>query len=110
MSTVPEVTGPQTITVTYSNSGYEPKTITIKQGDRVTWVNESTRNLWVASANHPIHSKYPELIEGMCLGSAFDACEQIPTGGSWSFTFNNIGKWGYHNHLSPSKFGVVIVK
>ena len=62
---------------------------------------------WPASAFHPSHSAYPE--KGGCISSAFDACRGLKEGESWSFIFNQVGKWGYHNHLNSRITGVVEV-
>ena len=84
------VTTPQAQNViTYTDSGYSPSSITIKKGQAVVWKNESSKKMWTASALHPTHSVYPTT--GGCLGSTFDACMGIPSGGNWSFKFDNVG-------------------
>jgi len=100
--------------ITYTDSGYAPNLITIKKGETVTWKNESSNPMWTASAIHPLHRAYPGSDIANCGTPAgsnqFDACSGTASGQSWSFTFNNIGTWGYHNHLNSSKFGKVIVE
>jgi plastocyanin len=96
--------------VTYTDSGFSPKTITIEQGDAVTFINNSSRNMWVASNRHPTHNEYPEESDEDCLGSSFDACRGISVGDSWIFTFDYVGEWGYHDHLNASRTGTVIVE
>lgn len=99
--------------VKYTDAGYSPADVTIKKGQAVTWVNESSKNMWVASAIHPSHAVY----EGTDLdehcpdadNSSFDQCKGEPTGTNWSFTFNKVGVWRYHDHLDASKFGKVTV-
>ena len=97
-------------TITYSASGFSPNPVTIKKGETIIFVNESGHDMWIASAMHPTHAVYPEKTPGDCFGSAFDACKGISSGQSWSFTFNSVGEWGYHDHLSTKNFGKVIVK
>ena len=80
-------------------SGFSPKTLTINMGDKVTWINKGSRSVWPASANHPTHTIYPE----------FDSLGTLNTGESYSFTFENVGTWGYHDHLSPSMRGTIVV-
>ena len=94
--------------VIYTDSGYSPKSLTIKKGETVVFKNESSRGMWTASAMHPTHNGYPTT--GGCLGSTFDECEAIQPGGSWSFKFDFAGSWGYHNHVSASHFGKIIVE
>ena len=100
----------QTKTVTYTDAGFSPETIEIESGETVRWVNNSTRNLWVASAVHPTHTLYPQKADGDCLGSSFDACTGIAPNESFEFTFNESGSWNYHNHLSIGRRGTVEVK
>ena len=100
--------------ITYTNSGYTPNTITIKKGETVTWKNESSISMWTASAVHPTHRAYPGTDISACgtqtLLPMFDACGGTAPGQSWSFVFNNVGTWKYHNHLNSSKFGTVVVE
>ena len=100
--------------VTYTDSGYIPNTITIKKGETVTWKNESSAPVWTASAMHPTHRVYPGTDTAACgtqtLLPMFDACAGTAPGQSWSFVFNNVGTWKYHNHLNSSKFGTVVVE
>ncbi len=96
--------------VTYTNDGFSPESVTIKKGEVVRFVNESSRPFWPASDPHPIHTLYPEKAASDCLGSTFDACKPIPSGESWEFTFNKIGEWSYHNHLSAGDIGFVVVR
>lgn len=98
------------VTVTYTKSGYSPKEVTIEWGETVVWVNESGRNMRVSANIHPTHTQYPESSDGDCLGSSFDGCTGIPDGETWEFTFNSVGEWGYHDHLSASRTGTVVVE
>tara|TARA_Y100001951_G_C11196943_1_gene214853 strand:+ start:283 stop:747 length:465 start_codon:yes stop_codon:yes gene_type:complete len=82
-----------------SSGSFVPETLTISQGDRVTWTNEGSRSVWPASNNHPTHKLY--------LG--FDSLKGLKLGGSYSFTFNEVGTWKYHDHLRSSVRGTVIV-
>lgn len=102
--------------VTYTDSGYKPNTITIKKGETVVWKNESSSQMWTASAIHPTHKAYPGTDISLCGAqtliaiSMFDSCAGVVSGQSWSFKFDNVGIWGYHNHLNSSKFGKVVVE
>ena len=94
--------------ITITAEGFSPKTITIKAGDTVTFVNEDSNQHWPASAMHPTHNVYPE--SGGCIGSKFDACKGLEQGESFSFTFNEKGSWKYHDHLSVPSTGTVVVE
>lgn len=94
--------------VAYTGSGFSPSTLTVKNGDTVTFVNNSSSDMWVASNPHPIHDGYPT--SGGCISSTFDSCSNIAPGQSWSFKFDITGNWGYHNHLNPSQGGTIVVQ
>lgn len=85
--------------VEFLNGDFQPKNLTIKSGQTVTWVNKSDEAVWPASNIHPTHQILPE----------FDPKRPIKSGDSWSFTFEKTGVWRYHNHLAPQKTAVVKV-
>lgn len=100
--------------VVFVSDAFSPKEITIKKGDVVTWVNNSDRNIWPASAIHPTHSVYPgsgiEKCDTPDKGKIFDACSPgIASGDSWSFQFNEVGEWRYHDHLRSTVYGKITV-
>jgi len=94
--------------VTYTASGFSPNTLTIEKGTVVTFKNSSGNDVRVASIPHPIHDSYPT--RGGCVSSTFDSCNNIAPGQSWSFQFDIIGTWGYHDHLRPNTSGTIIVQ
>lgn len=93
-------TSPKTYGISYTNSCFSPANLTIKKGDTVKFTNNSTKDMWPASDNHPSHTTYSE----------FDAKGSINPGGTYSFTFNKTGSWGYHDHLKPSCSGTITVQ
>ncbi|TSC86464.1 MAG: Uncharacterized protein G01um10148_450 [Parcubacteria group bacterium Gr01-1014_8] len=96
--------------ITYTDGGYSPQTVSIKKGQTVRFVNNAERqDTWPASAIHPTHSIYPQKTDSDCLGSSFDPCHGLKPGEFWEFTFNEVGEWGFHDHLHPSKFGKILV-
>lgn len=95
-------------TIKITSSGFEPKTLSVKAGTTVTFVNEDSNEHWPASAVHPTHAAYPE--SGGCIGSKFDACKGLAQGESFSFTFNEKGSWKYHDHLRTSSTGTIVVE
>ena len=113
-SEVANTNSPAQVVVTYTDAGYSPSTITVKVGTKVIWANDSSKDMWTASAMHPSHTAYSGTsVQQHCpdtAGTAFDACEGVAPGKTWSFVFNKKGEWGYHDHLNPSKFGKVIVQ
>jgi len=95
-------------------NGFEPKEVEVTKGTKVTWVNESVNPSWPASAVHPTHRVYPgsgiEKCGTLEEKNIFDACRALQPGESWSFVFNEIGEWSYHDHLNPSLTGKIVVK
>lgn len=98
-------------TVTYTDDGFSPRSVTVKAGDKVTFVNNSSGRMWVASAIHPSHTAYSGTSrENHCpdtTGTAFDQCGD---GQTYTFTFAKTGNWNYHNHLAPNNVGTIVVK
>ncbi len=70
---------------------YAPDRITIKQGDTIQFVNDSTEERWPASNIHPTHEIY----------SAFDPKKSIMPSKLWSFRFDEAGIWQCHDHIEP---------
>lgn len=87
------------VTVNATASGFEPKTVNVKVGSKVTWVNKSGGVADVSSAKHPTHLVYPPLN----LGNFAD-------GASVSLVFKDKGTFKYHNHLDASQTGEVVVE
>ena len=95
-------------TIEIISSGFSPKTLTISQGDAVTFVNKDTNKHWPASDPHPVHTAYPD--KGGCIDSMFDACHGLITEEAFTFIFNQKGTWNYHNHLNPGVKGKIVVQ
>jgi len=85
--------------VTFDGQAYSPNILNVQKGDSVTWVNNSDRMTWPASAVHPIHTVYPTT--GGCIGSTLDACKALENGESFSFIFDEVGAWKMHDHRAP---------
>ncbi|MDX1535371.1 MAG: cupredoxin domain-containing protein [Candidatus Spechtbacterales bacterium] len=86
-------------TVSYTDSGYSPSSITVPEGATVVFVNNSSGVMWPASNPHPVHTDY----------SAFDSRGTIEEGGTYEFTFTEDGEYEYHDHRSPNYGGTIIV-
>lgn len=85
--------------VTVTKNGFEPQTLKIKVGAKVTFVNNSGSAISVNSIPHPTHTLFPFLNIGV-----------INDGMSASVIFDKVGTYMYHNHLSPSQTGEVVVE
>lgn len=87
-------------TIVKTDQGFSPANITIKLGDKVTFKNQSSKDMWPASNLHPTHTIYSE----------FDALKPIPPQENYSFTFEKAGKWPYHDHLDSATGGIITVE
>lgn len=95
--TTKEVDGNQ---ITYTDNGFSPASINIKLGEAVSWKNDSSDLMWVASVIHPTHLEYP----------GFDQLKGSEKGTTYSFKFEKVGTWKFHNHLNPGITGKVVVE
>jgi plastocyanin len=88
------------VVVTINDSGFSPAELTIKKGQKVTWVNKSSNFSWPASDPHPTHTNNP----------TFDPDQPMKIDEAWSFTFKDTGRWNFHDHLRPSMRGLIVVE
>lgn len=91
---------PGEVFIVYDGSLFSPEKIEVRKGGKVTFQNESEGDFWPASDFHPNNGAYPD----------FDSKKPISKGNTWEFTFEEIGIWGYHDHLSPFHKGEIVVK
>lgn len=90
----------RTITVAITRDGFVPATVTIPKGTKVIWTNNDDKPHLVASDPHPVHDG----LEGL------NTKTDIAPNASYSFTFDQVGEYTYHDHLNPNMNGVVIVE
>lgn len=88
---------PQVITLT--STGFAPKDITVKQGSRVIWKNESGKTATVHSADHPTHRLFPVLNLG-----------EFNSDTSLQAVLDEKGIFKYHNHIDASANGTITVE
>jgi plastocyanin len=100
---------PDSVTVVYDGIHFIPDTVTVAKGGVVRFMNNSDKKMWIGANNHPTHMQYPVKSEDDCLGSSFDQCTAVGTGILWSYTFTEVGTWGYHNHVRAQDVGSVTV-
>lgn len=98
MATTNDTTNENSV-ITISDNGFQPNTLTVKAGTKVTWVNKGNNVAVVASNPHPAHTDYPPLNLG-----------KVAANGSVSLVFDKPGTYGYHNHLMPSQTGAIVVQ
>ncbi len=97
--------------VRYTDAGFAPAEVNIGAGTAVTFLNESSGDMWVAVDLHPTHTQYDSTsLREHCNGATSETFDQCAVGSTYTFTFDKPGTWNYHNHLRPSATGTVIVQ
>lgn len=81
------------------NSGFFPNAMTLSPGTKVTWIALDGSQPHVASDPHPTHTDLPGL-----------ESEDLGMGETYSYTFTQVGDWGYHNHNASSQTGSVKIQ
>lgn len=89
-----------TTTISYSDNGFSPSSVTVKSGDSVQIKNTSTSDeLQFYSDPHPQHTNNDELNVGTVM-----------PGETKTFNVSEKGTFGYHNHLDASQKGSITVQ
>ncbi|EKE28778.1 MAG: Fibronectin type III protein [uncultured bacterium (gcode 4)] len=99
------------------SASWSSQTITINKGDKVNFINKDSVPHWPASGMHPIHTWYPGSGIEKCWtpeqSKIFDACKWLAKDEVFSFIFNEVWEWGFHDHLNVANAalrGKIIVK
>lgn len=87
------------VNISFTDKGFVPQTVTIKSGMAIRWKNESGETASVNSDDHPANRKFPELNLG-----------RFAKNESLTHTFSKPGTYTYHNHLTPTQKGTIIVQ
>ncbi len=99
--TPPSSTGTEHV-IEIFDTGFSPNTITIKNGDKVTFVNKDSNQHWPASDLHPSHCIYKGC-------NVFDSRRGLEQNENYTVTFDIAGNWKYHDHLNPGFVGTITV-
>ena len=84
----------------YREGVFNPATLRVLAGTKVTFVNKGTKEVWPASGRHPTHD--------ICPG--FDALKTLKSGETYSYLFNKPTECPFHNHVAPAEKGKIEVK
>jgi plastocyanin len=87
-----EGTSPVAHIVTIEGMRFEPATLTVKPGDRVTWVNKDL---------------VPHTVTA--ISQAFDS-QSIAADASWTYTAGKPGSYSYVCRFHPGMQGILIVQ
>ena len=98
--------------ITYEDGEYAPNEVTVRAGQRVLWMNKD-QVFWPAANLHPTHKEYPGSNIIKCSTNEremiFDACKAMGPNAAYSFQFDKVGEWRFHDHINPRATGTVIV-
>lgn len=97
--TVPTKSEIEPEVITLTSTGFTPKDITVLQGTRIIWKNESGKTATVHSDDHPTHRLFPILNLG-----------EFGNGSSVQVVLSEEGVFKYHNHLNASETGSITVE
>lgn len=86
------------VVILYLNDGFDKQSYTVKKGQTVRVVNQSTRSMQFSSDNHPTHLLNPELNLDTLIADSVT-----------TFKPEKVGSWGIHDHLSPEMTTTLIV-
>ena len=92
-SNTPSTLAPESISVNIKNFSFNPSTLTIKTGAKVTWINNDT-------VSHTVTSDDGNLLDS----------RNLSPGQSFSFVFTNSGAVNYHCNIHPTMKGIVVVE
>lgn len=98
-TTTPAVPKVSAYTISYTDTGFSPTVIEVKLGSTITFVNNSSRELSIASTD----------IGGFGV-TLLNQKGSINRGGTFKVTFTGTGTWNYMNRLWQRDGGNIIVK
>lgn len=87
---IANVAGPP-VKVSIAADGFTPASLTLTLGTTVTWTNTDTNPHRVASDPYPTNDGLP----------GFDSTEALQTNDHYSYTFNKVGTFTYHDQQNP---------
>lgn len=86
--------------IEYREGAFDPSTLRVLAGTKVTFVNKGSKEVWPASGRHPTHE--------ICPG--FDALKSLKNGETYSYRFDKPAECPFHNHVAPGEKGSIEVK
>lgn len=90
-------------TIRYTSSGFSPSSVTVKSGDKVTWVNNDNKEIRIGVNPHPQHTSNQEVSGG-------EYTLNLGPGEQKSVVITKTGTFGYHNHLNASQGGSITIE
>lgn len=91
------------VVIAVTDQGFSPAQMTVKSGGNLTYKNNSSKKVQIASDPHPTHTANSELTEG-------DFVLELEPGGSAGVSLTKVGTWGFHDHLNPGMRAKITVE
>jgi len=91
---------PRTYSVYYDRGVFSPTNLRIHSGDTVRFENDNVLPIRVVTDPHPAHN-------GLV---GFDSASEVRNKESFTYTFNTVGIFSYHNERNPNETGTIIVR
>lgn len=85
--------------VRITKTGFEPATLSVKQGTKITWTNTDNGLHQVAANPYP---------RGAGLSGL--KSEILNNTQTYTFTANQVGSFGYHDQIKPTINGTLVVQ
>ena len=99
VATAPAAPKRQLYTITFKDDNFTPESLTIKVGDVITLKNDSKDDLELAIGKHENHDSLKGFEEKVIKSSE-----------TYTFSPKETGKFTYHNHLKPKKYGNLTIE
>jgi plastocyanin len=91
------------VSVSITDSGFTPKSLTVSAGQAVTWTNNDNVVHYVAPNDHPSHQRYSGIWDD-------DGSGRVGPGDTYRVTISTPGTYLYHDHLDSTLTGTLIVR
>lgn len=88
--------------VSYTDAGFEPMSLTVRQGETVRFTNNSSHDLWISE----ISPSAPT----MCNDATFNSCRALKQSEFLEHTFSTIDTLQYEDTLNPANTATIQIK
>lgn len=89
--------------VSYVSTGFEPRSLQVKTGDTVRFINNSHGPLQIAQDT-------PQRSAAACAPASLNTCQSLVPGDYIDVTFTEAGDWLFHVEGNPAMSGAVHVQ
>lgn len=99
-----DLTNQTAVTIVYTtDTFFSPSCVKVSSNTTFTWENASDTTIEIGADPHPIHTGNQEV-------SAGEFVLEIKAGNKAQVTLQELGIFGYHDHLNSSATGIIVVE